>query len=76
MRRLLRTAGVLLRRRFCSGSLLLVGLLCLCYQILKVGRNRSGSDEVLKDTKRLTSALEALRNQVSPEPNRVKVQSN
>lgn len=70
MRCLLRSAGFLLRRRFCSGSVLLFGLLCLWYQILKVGRNRSGSDEVLKDTRRMTSALEALRNQVSPELDR------
>lgn len=70
MRRLYRTAGVLLRRRFCSGPLLLLGLLCLCYQTLKVGRNRSGSEGVLKETGRLISALEALRNQVRPELDR------
>ncbi|XP_037552036.1 cadherin-like and PC-esterase domain-containing protein 1 [Nematolebias whitei] len=65
MRCLYRTAGVLLRRRFCSGPLLLFGLFFLCYQTLKVGRNRSGSEEVLTETGRLISALEALQNRIS-----------
>ncbi|XP_072234102.1 cadherin-like and PC-esterase domain-containing protein 1 [Leuresthes tenuis] len=59
----LRTAGMLLRRRACAGPLLLA-LLCLCYQTLIGGRSRSGpqrpTDEVLMETRRLLSTLEAL----------------
>ncbi|XP_036005272.1 cadherin-like and PC-esterase domain-containing protein 1 isoform X2 [Fundulus heteroclitus] len=63
MRRLLR---MLLRRRVCTGPLvLLLALLLLCYQTLMVDRNqeRSESQEVLMETRRLVSALEALQEQ-------------
>ncbi|XP_015254892.1 PREDICTED: cadherin-like and PC-esterase domain-containing protein 1 isoform X2 [Cyprinodon variegatus] len=61
MRRLLR---MLLRRRACAGPLLLLlALLCFCYQTLMVDRNqnRSEAEEVPTETRRLVSALEALQ---------------
>ncbi|XP_071358849.1 cadherin-like and PC-esterase domain-containing protein 1 isoform X2 [Trachinotus anak] len=73
---LLRDAGMLLRRRSCSGPLLLLGVaVCLFYQTLMVARNRlrSGpqqpaadvrsrkpSDEFLTETRRLISTLETI----------------
>lgn len=63
MRRLL-FLRMLLRRRACAAPLvLLLALLYLCYQTLKVDRNRnlnrSESEEI--ETRRLISALDALQ---------------
>lgn len=77
---LLRESGMLLRRRLCSGPLLLLGVaLCLFYQTFYVARNRlrtgqqpapcahrsKHSDEVLwEEGRRFISALETLQAQV------------
>ncbi|XP_028250019.1 cadherin-like and PC-esterase domain-containing protein 1 isoform X2 [Parambassis ranga] len=68
---LLRGAGILLRRRFCSGPLLLLGVaVCVFYQTLMVARNRVRSgpqqqqpetDEDLMETRKFISAVEALQ---------------
>ncbi|XP_045898258.1 cadherin-like and PC-esterase domain-containing protein 1, partial [Micropterus dolomieu] len=86
---LLREAGMLLRRRSCSGPLLLLGVaVCLFYQLMVVrNRLRSGqqqpaadircrrpSDEVLmEETRRFLSTLETLQIQPSPRRRRAVV---
>ncbi|XP_029017858.1 cadherin-like and PC-esterase domain-containing protein 1 isoform X2 [Betta splendens] len=77
---LLRDAGMLLRRRSCSGPLLLIGVaVCLFYQTLMVARNRLRfgqqpaaaevrrklSAELLAETGALVSTLDALQAQLS-----------
>ncbi|XP_041833792.1 cadherin-like and PC-esterase domain-containing protein 1 isoform X2 [Melanotaenia boesemani] len=53
----LRSVGMLFRRRACSGSLLVLALLCLCYQTLMVDRTRPSDEE----TRSFISSLEDLQ---------------
>lgn len=68
LRLLLRSAGMLLRRRSHSGPLLLLGVTaCVLYQVLVVARNRLRSEvgsrkpaeEVLMEARRFVCGLEA-----------------
>lgn len=77
---LLREAGMLLRRRSCSGPLLLLGVaVCLFYQTLMVARNRPRSGQqpaadvrnreptdgqMMEETRSLLAALDTLQAQI------------